>query len=114
MDKAVLKSVGSRIRDLRKQKDLSQEELGEIAGFHFSYIGGVERAEKNISLINLQKIADGLCVPIHELFLFTKRVRTSNTEKDILLNQIHEQLIEMQLSDLKKIQLLITQLFQNK
>jgi transcriptional regulator with XRE-family HTH domain len=113
MDKTVLKTIGRRIRDLRKQKNLSQEELGEIAGFHFSYIGGVERAEKNISLLNLQKIADGLAVPLHELFLYTKQQHYIKTDKDILLNQINEQLVEMQTTDLKKLQMLIDQLFKN-
>lgn len=46
MSEQILRMVGTRVRDLRKKKGLSQEELGERAGVHFSYIGGVERAEK--------------------------------------------------------------------
>lgn len=114
MEKTVLNSVGRRIRDLRQQKKLSQEELGEISGFHFSYIGGVERAEKNISLLNLQKIADGLEVPLHELFLYSRHLRFKKTEKDNLINEIIHKLSDMSTSDLMKIQVLIDQLFESK
>ncbi|MDQ0493647.1 transcriptional regulator with XRE-family HTH domain [Paenibacillus brasilensis] len=59
-DKEVLKLVGARIRVLRKEKGLSQEALGEKGGFHFTYIGQIERGEKNVSLINVAKIAKAL------------------------------------------------------
>ncbi|WP_138494515.1 helix-turn-helix domain-containing protein [Paenibacillus pinistramenti] len=52
--------VGSKIRDCRKAKGLSQDQLAELCGFHYSYIGGVERGERNISLENLAKIAAAL------------------------------------------------------
>ena len=65
----ILQSVGERIRDIRKTKGLSQEQLGERAGFHFSYIGGLERGERNISLTNLVKVAQSLNIPLQELFV---------------------------------------------
>lgn len=63
---------GKRIRQLRMQKGLSQEELGYEAGLHRTYIGQIERAEKNITLKNIAKIAKELDVKISELFDFSK------------------------------------------
>jgi XRE family transcriptional regulator, regulator of sulfur utilization len=60
--------VGEQIRLLREQKGMSQEELGFRANLHRSYIGQIERAENNISIKNLAKIAAGLDVNIRELF----------------------------------------------
>lgn len=66
----ILKLVGSKIRDYRKSQGLSQDQLGELCGFHFSYIGGVERGERNISLENIGKIAEALNVEPKLLFEF--------------------------------------------
>lgn len=64
----VLISFGLRIRELRKTKGLSQEELANRADLHRTYIGMIERAEKNITLLNIQKLAIALDVKIAELF----------------------------------------------
>ncbi|WP_083829957.1 helix-turn-helix domain-containing protein [Paenibacillus sp. HGF5] len=48
--------VGKRIRQIRKDNKISQEKLGEMAQLQSSYIGGVERGERNISLETLEKI----------------------------------------------------------
>jgi transcriptional regulator with XRE-family HTH domain len=53
---------------LRKEKNLSQEELSFKADLHRTYIGMIERAEKNITLVNIEKIAKALNVDIKELF----------------------------------------------
>lgn len=60
--------LGKRIRDLRKQRGLSQEELGWKSELHFTYIGAIERGEKNSSIITLEKIAKGLGISIKDLF----------------------------------------------
>lgn len=67
-DSEVLKKFGDRVRQLRKQKDISQEELAHRAGLHRTYIGMIERAEKNITLMNIEKIANALNVSIKDLF----------------------------------------------
>jgi len=59
--------LGKKIRELRQKKNLSQEELADLSGFHRTYIGMVERAEKNITLKNLEKLADALGIDIKEL-----------------------------------------------
>lgn len=69
-DKDILKLVGARVRTLRKNRGLSQESLGEKGGFHFSYIGQIERGEKNVSLLNLAKIANALDVNVAQLFTY--------------------------------------------
>nr|WP_272907529.1 helix-turn-helix transcriptional regulator [Paenibacillus xylanexedens] len=81
--------------------------------FHFSYIGGVERAEKNITLLNLQKIADAFQVNVHELFHYSKYVKAENNDKEKLLNEINEKVRPMKSSDLKKVNLLLSELFDN-
>jgi len=59
---ALLKRFGSRVRKVRREKGLSQEELALEAGLDRSYIGGVERGERNIALVNLVKISKALSV----------------------------------------------------
>jgi transcriptional regulator with XRE-family HTH domain len=66
--KTILIKFGEKVRDLRKQKGLSQEQLSFEADLHRTYIGMIERAEKNITLTNIEKIAKALEVEISELF----------------------------------------------
>ncbi|MDT3425295.1 transcriptional regulator with XRE-family HTH domain [Paenibacillus forsythiae] len=63
-------SVGNRIRELRKAKGWTQEQLAEAASLHYSYIGGVERGDRNISLETLEKIIAAFQVPAIEVFRF--------------------------------------------
>ena len=53
---------GRRIREIRLQRVLSQEKLAELADLHRNYVGGVERGERNVSLVNIVKLAHGLNV----------------------------------------------------
>jgi transcriptional regulator with XRE-family HTH domain len=59
---------GERVRELRKEKGLSQEALALACNLDRTYIGGVERGERNISLLNIHKVAAALGVPVKELF----------------------------------------------
>lgn len=69
-DQALLHNLGQRIRELRTKSDLSQEKLAFTCDLDRTYIGSVERGERNISIINLQKIATALNVELHELLNF--------------------------------------------
>lgn len=62
------KLFGTRVRELRSKKELSQEALALASGLDRTYIGSVERGERNISLVNIHKIAQALDVRIGELF----------------------------------------------
>lgn len=63
----ILIKFGERVRKIRKEKSLSQEELAHKADLHRTYIGMIERAEKNITLINIEKIANALEVDLKKL-----------------------------------------------
>lgn len=61
-DNPILKQFGKEVSKRRKEKKISQEKLAELADLHRTYIGAVERGEKNISIINIFKIAQALNV----------------------------------------------------
>ena len=65
---AILLTFGKKVQEKRKALQLSQEQLAEEAGVHRTYIGMIERAEKNITLLNIAKIASALRVEIKDLF----------------------------------------------
>lgn len=67
-DTQIQKRFGERVRELRKQKGLSQEALAFTCDLDRTYIGGVERGERNISLINIHRIARALDVKAKDLF----------------------------------------------
>jgi transcriptional regulator with XRE-family HTH domain len=56
-----------RLRQIRQIRGLSQEELADIAGLHRTYVGSVERSERNISIDNIERLANALEVDITEL-----------------------------------------------
>jgi transcriptional regulator with XRE-family HTH domain len=66
--KSILVKFGKKIREVRTKRGLSQEALADIANVHRTYIGMIERAEKNITLLNIQKLAKALKIDIKELF----------------------------------------------
>ena len=66
--KKILVAFGDKVRELRKEKGISQEELSYKADLHRTYIGMIERAEKNLTLTNIEKIAKALDVDIKSLF----------------------------------------------
>lgn len=67
MSEDIRKLVGDNIREQRAKLKISQEELASRAGVHRTYIGGVERGERNVSLINIVAIARALGVPPADL-----------------------------------------------
>lgn len=65
----LLRTAGENIRRYRKRIGWSQERLASECGLHRTYIGGIERGERNFSLNNLARIASALGVPPHELLI---------------------------------------------
>lgn len=70
---------GKVIRFLRKQKQLSQETLAELSGLDRSYVGGVERGERNVSIVNVEKLAKALDVDIENIFSRIREEYDENT-----------------------------------
>jgi len=69
MDDDILKRFGLTIKRLREKKGISQEKLGEISDLHRTYIGMIERAEKNVTLKSIEKLAKALEMDISEIFV---------------------------------------------
>lgn len=63
----ILNKIGNNIKKYRESKAVTQEELAKICKLHRNYIGSVEKGERNLSILSLQKIADGLNVKIERL-----------------------------------------------
>ena len=63
MKRPALRSFGSRVKQERQKQNLSQEALADKAGLHRTYLGDVERGERNIGLLNIVKIANALNIP---------------------------------------------------
>lgn len=96
--------VGQRIRNYRIQSGLSQEKLAELASCHPTYIGQLERGEKNATLESIERIASALNVPLSKLFeklesgenegrnipleCYELLLSKSNDEQECLLNML--------------------------
>lgn len=70
MNNSILDKFGLRIKALRIEKNLTQEQFALVCGLHKNYIGMVERGERNPSLINIEIIAKGLELSISDLMNF--------------------------------------------
>lgn len=91
------KLIGERIRIARKEKGLSQEELGSYSDLHPTYIGQLERGEKNITLETLDKILSSLGIELNEFFSF------SFLDEDLVIYQIVNRLKKHSNNDLQLI-----------
>lgn len=69
-DEELIKKFGERIRQLRKAENLTQEELAARTGFHRTYIGMIERGERNISLSNIGVFAEYFEMSLGKLMRF--------------------------------------------
>jgi transcriptional regulator with XRE-family HTH domain len=63
----IKKEMGQRIRSIRKKQGMTQENMATRCGLHWTYIGGLERGERNPTLTTMKRIAEGLKVDIHAL-----------------------------------------------
>ncbi|MEQ6390032.1 helix-turn-helix transcriptional regulator [Bacillaceae bacterium S4-13-58] len=69
-EEAIKHIIGARIRYLRKEKKLTQEELAHLSSIHPTYIGQLERGEKNPTIETIDRIARSLEISLSELFSF--------------------------------------------
>lgn len=67
-ERTFLEDLGQRLRSRREARKLTQAQLAEQCGLHRTFIGSVERGERNVSVLNLRQIAQALRVPLAELF----------------------------------------------
>ena len=87
--RALRQKFGDKIRALRKAQQLTQEQLGERAGLHHTYVGAIERAECNLTMDNIEKVATGLGLQPVELFSFASE-ETSVTDREMLTVELVE------------------------
>lgn len=92
------KLIGERIRAIRKQKGITQEELAEKAELMYQYISGVERGTRNISIDSLDRIIQALGIGYDEIFVFgnpaSYLLKEENADKAYTLTLHHEMLKE--------------------
>ena len=67
-EESILLKFGRRVKELRLERNLTQQQLADISGLHKNYIGMVERGERNPSLVNIDILARSLKVDITALF----------------------------------------------
>jgi len=63
------KKIGQRLANIRKEKELTQEDLAGLSGLHVSYISAVECGRYSVGIENLRKILKALDIPFSELFV---------------------------------------------
>jgi len=101
----IVKRLGERLRKLRKERGLSQDQLAELSGLHTNYVGQVERGEKNLTIETLQKVVEGLGVSFEELFRYLGPMKKKDALGEIveLLAERSSQDQEMALRVLKTV-----------
>jgi transcriptional regulator with XRE-family HTH domain len=67
-ERRFLERLGDRLRELRTAANLTQAELAEMCGLHRTFIGSVERGERNVAVLSLRRIAAALRVPLSAFF----------------------------------------------
>lgn len=72
---SALVALGQSVRALREKMGISQEELAHQSGLHRTYVGSVERGERNVSLLNIRALADALGVQAWELLRSAEKTR---------------------------------------
>lgn len=90
MNMSISKELGLKIRFYRKEKRMTQEELAEICGFHPTYIGQLERGEKNASVETLYRVSKGLNISMCSLLDKIESSLNRQEESNVPLNIYHQ------------------------
>lgn len=72
---SIVAIAGQRLRALRQQRGYTQEEMAELAELHATYIGQVERGEKNLTLLSMEKLLNALNISFSEFFEYIEEER---------------------------------------
>jgi transcriptional regulator with XRE-family HTH domain len=95
INRSILIKIAKRVRQLRKINNLSQEQLAERAGLHPTFIGNIERAEKNSTITTLERIAQAFKIPLIQLLTFPDDKKISEAKAqdiDLLIEFLAEAL----------------------
>ena len=85
----ITKKIGQRIRNYRTSQGLSQEKLAELSGCHHTYIGQIERGEKNATVESIEKISSALGVSLSTLF---EKLGSEGTRQNDIPLELYEML----------------------
>lgn len=100
---SITTEIGQRIRFYRKKKKLSQEKLAELCDFHPTYIGQLERGEKNPSIESIYKLTKGLGIPITQLLEDIDTLENTNNNTALEIYHLCQQLPEKKQNAIKNI-----------
>lgn len=92
----IQQQFGKKIAQLRSDRGWSQAELAKRSGLHFTYIGGIERGERNLSLQNIHKIAQAFGVPVWSLFVNQTLAQSEEAIRTGVLKGIRKDLERIQ------------------
>ena len=104
--------VGTNIKEVRKLKKMTQEELAEKCGLQTSYLAGVERGDRNITLSTLEKINSGLEINAKELFELESPIKNLPIETEQLIQMFAGQLKTKSENEIRLIIKLATEIFE--
>jgi transcriptional regulator with XRE-family HTH domain len=79
-DTSLAKGFGRLIRQLRRERGLSQEDFADLCGLHRTYVGSIERGEKAVTIVTASKIAEALGIPLSQVFLLLEVEQKSNDD----------------------------------
>lgn len=100
---SITTEIGQRIRYYRKKKGLSQEKLAELCDFHPTYIGQLERGEKNASIESIYRLSIGLEIPITQLLEDIDTIERTNNNISLEIYHLCQKLPEKKQNAVKKI-----------
>jgi transcriptional regulator with XRE-family HTH domain len=101
----ILASIGGKIQHIREKKGITQDQLGETTGINAKYISAIERGQKNLTVLTLEKIAKGLEVEPFELVILPSDMEAEERAKkaiNSLLKHADVKILNLCLDFLKK------------
>jgi transcriptional regulator with XRE-family HTH domain len=86
-EKSLSSEVGERLRGLRKERGITQEELAHLSSLHPTYIGKLERGEKNATIETIERVANALGISLEKLFSSKEPTQVQQNELPLLLSE---------------------------